>query len=80
MSLSVNDEAYRTRINSQYMRELSNGNFLIKHDQISQLEIIGQGRASLQNLQWNYYFPSFQESMALYTELEWALVESMAHL
>ena len=37
------DEAYRTRINSGYVRELIRGNFLIKYEEITQLDNVGQG-------------------------------------
>lgn len=37
------DEAVRTRINSQHLRELTLGKFLIKDEHISLLENIGQG-------------------------------------
>ena len=41
--LRVNGGTNLTRLNSHYMRELSNGHFLIKYEHITQLENIGQG-------------------------------------
>ena len=42
-TLLVNKGPNRTRLNSHYLRELTHGKFIIKSEQISQLEDIGQG-------------------------------------
>ena len=41
--LRVNGGTNLTRLNSHYMRELSDGQFLIKYEHITQMENIGQG-------------------------------------
>ena len=41
--LGAGNEEHRARINSQYMRELTRGNFLIKCQRITLTDIIGQG-------------------------------------
>ena len=43
LSLTASTEVSRMRINSQYLRELTKGKFLIKYSQLSLTESIGQG-------------------------------------
>ena len=42
-SLEVGSGSLRTRVNSHYMRELTHGQFIINHEQLTLLENIGQG-------------------------------------
>ena len=42
-SLDVDDGAHRHRLNSRYLRELTRGRFIIKFEEITLLESIGQG-------------------------------------
>lgn len=42
-SVGVHKGAYRARLNSHYLRELNHGNFIIKYEQLTLWENIGQG-------------------------------------
>lgn len=47
-------DAQRSRIDSHYLRELTSGKYLIKYDQLSQLENIGLGEYYLSGLRIFY--------------------------
>ena len=42
-SLEVGSGSHRTRVNSHFMRELTHGQFIINHEQLTLLENVGQG-------------------------------------
>ena len=45
-----NPLSHLTRVNSHYLRELTRGKFIIKYEQLAQLENIGQGQYVLCNI------------------------------
>ena len=42
--LGADDTTHRHRVNSRYLRELTRGKFIIKFEEITLLENIGQGK------------------------------------